>query len=164
MTKKKRVLYKKGEIRTMKKILKEFKAFIARGNVLDMAIGVIIAGAFGKITTSLVNDILMPFISWIFGTRDMTALNVVVREAVMDGETVVQEAITIGFGTLVATVIDFLLVALVVFAIVKAMNKAKEVAEAKKKKEEEAAPPPAPPAPSAEEVLLTEIRDLLKNK
>jgi len=147
----------------MKKILKEFKDFIARGNVLDMAIGVIIAGAFGKITTSLVNDILMPFISWIFGTRDMTALNVVVREAVMDGETVVQEAITIGFGTLVATVIDFLLVALVVFAIVKAMNKAKEVAEAKKKKEEEAAPP-APPAPSAEEVLLTEIRDLLKNK
>ena len=164
MTKKKRVLYKKGEIRTMKKILNEFKEFIARGNVLDMAIGVIIAGAFGKITTSLVNDILMPFISWIFGTRDMTALNVVVREAVMDGETVVQEAITIGFGTLVATVIDFLLVALVVFAIVKAMNKAKEVAEAKRKKEEEAAPPPAPPAPSAEEVLLTEIRDLLKNK
>ena len=148
----------------MKKILKEFKDFIARGNVLDMAIGVIIAGAFGKITTSLVNDILMPFISWIFGTRDMTALNVVVREAVMDGETVVQEAITIGFGTLVATVIDFLLVALVVFAIVKAMNAAKAKADALKKKEEEAAPPPAPPAPSAEEVLLTEIRDLLKNK
>ena len=147
----------------MKKILKEFKDFIARGNVLDMAIGVIIAGAFGKITTSLVNDILMPFISWIFGTRDMTALNVVVREAVMDGETVVQEAITIGFGTLVATVIDFLLVALVVFAIVKAMNAAKAKADAMKKKEEAAAPP-APPAPSAEEVLLTEIRDLLKNK
>ena len=148
----------------MKKILNEFKSFIARGNVLDMAIGVIIAGAFGKITTSLVNDILMPFISWIFGTRDMTALNVVVREAVMDGETVVQEAITIGFGTLVATIIDFLLIAMVVFAIVKAMNVAKAKAEAKKKAEEEAAPPPAPPAPSAEEVLLTEIRDLLKNK
>ena len=147
----------------MKKILKEFKDFIARGNVVDMAIGVIIAGAFGKITTSLVNDVFMPFIGWIFGTRDMTALNVVVREAVMDGETVVQEAITIGFGTLVATVIDFLLVAMVVFAIVKAMNKAKEIAEAKKKAEEAAAPP-APPAPSNEEVLLTEIRDLLKNK
>ena len=122
----------------MKKMFEEFKKFIMRGNVLDMAVGVIVAGAFGKITTSLVNDILMPFISWIFGTRDMTALNVVVREAVMDGETVVQEAITIGFGTLVATVIDFLLVALVVFAIVKAMNKAKEVAEAKKKKEAQA--------------------------
>ena len=143
----------------MKKMLKEFKDFIMRGNVLDMAVGVIVAGAFGKITTSLVNDIFMPFISWIFGTRDMTALNVVVREAVMDGETVVQEAITIGFGTFVATIIDFLLIALVVFAIVKGMNAAK----AKAKKEEEAAPP-APPAPSKEEVLLTEIRDLLAKK
>ena len=147
----------------MKKILKEFKDFIARGNVVDMAIGVIIAGAIGKITTSLVNDVFMPFIGWIFGSRDMTALNIVVREAIMDGETVVQEAITIGFGTFVATIIDFILVALVVFAIVKAMNKAKEMAEAKKKAEEEAAPP-APPAPSNEEVLLPEIRDLLKNK
>ena len=139
----------------MKKILGEFKEFIARGNVMDMAIGVIIATAFGKITTSLVNDVFMPFISWIFGARDMTALNLVVREAVMDGETVVQEAITIGFGTFVGAIIDFILVALVVFAIVKTMN-------AMKKKEEEA--PAAPPAPSAEEVLLTEIRDLLKDK
>lgn len=145
----------------MKKILKEFKDFIARGNVLDMAIGVIIAGAFGKITTSLVNDVLMPFIGWITGSRDMTALNIVVREAVMEGETVVQEAITLGFGTLIGTIVDFLLIALVVFAIVKTMNKAKEKAEAKKKAEEAAAPP-APPAPSKEELLLTEIRDLLK--
>ena len=148
----------------MKKILNEFKAFIARGNVLDMAIGVIIAGAFGKITTSLVNDVLMPTIGWITGSRDTTGLNIVVREAVMDGETVVQEAITIGFGTLVATVIDFLLIALVVFAIVKAMNVAKAKAEAKKKAEEEAAPPPPPAEPSNEEKLLTEIRDLLKAK
>ena len=147
----------------MKKIFKEFKDFIARGNVLDMAIGVIIAGAFGKITTSLVNDVLMPTIGWITGSRDMTALNIVVREAVMEGETVVQEAITIGFGTLVGTIVDFLLIAMVVFAIVKTMNKAKEKAEAKKKAEEAAAPP-APPAPSKEEVLLTEIRDLLKEK
>ena len=137
----------------MKKMLKEFKDFIMRGNVLDMAVGVIVAGAFGKITTSLVNDVFMPFIAWIFGARDMTALNLVVREAVMDGETVVQEAITIGFGTFVGYIIDFILVALVVFAIVKAMN-------AMKKKEEEA--PAAPPEPSKEEELLTEIRDLLK--
>ena len=137
----------------MKKIFKEFKDFIARGNVLDMAIGVIIATAFGKITTSLVNDVFMPFIAWIFGARDMTALNMVVREAVMDGETVVQEAITIGFGTLVGYIIDFVLVALVVFAIVKGMN-------AMKKKEEEA--PAADPEPTKEEALLTEIRDLLK--
>ena len=137
----------------MKKMFNEFKTFIARGNVMDMAIGVILATAFGKITTSLVNDVFMPFIAWIFGARDMTALNLVVREAVMDGETVVQEAITIGFGTFVGYIIDFILVALVVFAIVKTMN-------AMKKKEEEA--PAAPPEPSKEEVLLTEIRDLLK--
>ena len=139
----------------MKKLFSEFKEFIARGNVMDMAIGVIIATAFGKITTSLVNDVFMPFIGWIFGSRDMTALNLVVREAVMEGETVVQEAITIGFGTFVAAIIDFVLVAMVVFAIVKTMN-------AMKRKKEEA--PAAPPAPSKEEVLLTEIRDLLKDK
>ena len=146
----------------MKKIINEFKAFIARGNVMDMAVGVIVATAFGKITTSLVNDVFMPFISWIFGTRDMSALNLVVRPEVLDeaGE-VVQTAITIGFGTFVATIIDFLLVAMVVFMVVKAMNTAKAKME---KKAEEEAVPPAPPAPSAEEVLLTEIRDLLKNK
>ena len=146
----------------MKKIFNEFKAFIARGNVMDMAVGVIVATAFGKITTSLVNDVFMPFISWIFGTRDMTALNLVVRpEIVNDAGEVTQAAITIGFGTFVATVIDFLLVAMVVFMVVKAMNTAKAKLE---KKAEEEAVPPAPPAPSAEEVLLTEIRDLLKNK
>ena len=146
----------------MKKMFNEFKAFIARGNVLDMAVGVIVASAFGKITTSLVNDVFMPFISWLFGTRDMTALNLVVRpEIVNEAGEVTQAAITIGFGTFVATVIDFLLVALVVFMVVKAMNTAKAKME---KKAEEEAVPPAPPAPSAEEVLLTEIRDLLKNK
>lgn len=138
----------------MKKIFKEFRDFISRGNVMDMAIGVIIATAFGKITTSLVNDVLMPFISWIVGTRDMTALNIVVREA-----TETTEAITIGFGTFVATIIDFLLIAAVVFAIVKAMNMAKNKLE-----KEQQAEPPAPPAPSNEEVLLTEIRDLLAKK
>ena len=149
----------------MKKMIEEFKAFIMRGNVLDMAVGVIVAGAFGKITTSLVNDLFMPFISWIFGARDMTALNVVVRpEITNEAGEVVQTAITLGFGTFVATIIDFLLIALVVFMVVKAMNTAKAMME---KKEEEVAAPaeePAPPAPSAEEVLLTEIRDLLKNK
>ena len=147
----------------MKKMLKEFKDFIMRGNVLDMAVGVIVAGAFGKITTSLVNDVFMPFISFLFGARDMTALNLVVRpEVVNEAGEVVQAAITIGFGTFVATIIDFILVALVVFMVVKAINAAK--AKLEKKKEEEPAAPPAPPAPSKEEVLLTEIRDLLKNK
>ena len=147
----------------MKKMFEEFKKFIMRGNVLDMAVGVIVAGAFGKITTSLVNDLFLPFISWIFGARDMTALNVVVRpEIVNEAGEVTQAAITLGFGTFVATIIDFLLIAFVVFLVVKLMNTAKD--KLAKKEEEAPAEEPAPPAPSAEEVLLTEIRDLLKEK
>ena len=97
----------------MKKMFDEFKKFIMRGNVLDMAVGVIVAGAFGKITTSLVNDLFMPFISWIFGTRDMTALNVIVRpEIVNEAGEVTQAAIVIGFGTFInillcGNVVDF---------------------------------------------------------
>ena len=150
----------------MKKMFAEFKAFISRGNVLDMAIGVIIASAFGKITTSLVNDVLLPFISLIFGARDMTALNLVVREAVMDGDVVVKEAITIGFGTLVGTIVDFILVALVVFAIVKAFNKAHEIAEAKKKAAEEAEAveeEPEEPKPTTEELLAQILEEIKKD-
>ena len=144
----------------MKKIIAEFKEFISRGNVMDMAIGVIIATAFGKITTSLVNDVLMPFISWLVGARDMSALNLLVRPEVLnDAGEVVQESITIGFGTLLGTVIDFILVALVVFAIVKAANMARARLEKQKEAEEEAAP-----EPSNEEKLLAEIRDLLKKQ
>ena len=149
----------------MKKFFKEFKEFISRGNVLDMAIGVIIATAFGKITTSLVNDVFMPVIGLIFGGSDATnALNITVKPAVLDeaGE-VVKEATVIGFGTFISTIIDFVIVALIVFCIVKAFNKAHELAE-KKKKAEEAAVEEAPAEPSAEEKLLTEIRDLLKNQ
>ena len=147
----------------MKKMFEEFKKFIMRGNVLDMAVGVIVAGAFGKITTSLVNDLFMPFISWIFGARDMTALSVIVRpEIVNEAGEVTQAAITLGFGTFVATIIDFLLIAFVVFLVVKLMNTAKD--KLAKTEEETPAEEPAPPAPSAEEVLLTEIRDLLKEK
>ena len=150
-----------------KGMIQEFKEFIMRGNVLDMAVGVIIAGAFGKITASLVNDILMPFISLIFGTRDMTALNIIVREAVLDGAgNVVKEAIVLGFGTLVATIIDFILIALVIFLIVKSFNKARAKAEAKKAAEEAAAAAAAAaeeaPAGPTQEELLAEIRDLLK--
>ena len=119
----------------MKKFFEEFKTFIMRGNVLDMAIGVIVATAFGKITTALINNVIMPFIAWIFGTRDMTALNIVVREAVVNAEGVEEvAAITIGFGTFVAAIVDFILIAFVVFLIMKAANKAGE----KKRLEEEA--------------------------
>ena len=164
-----------GHPRRYKGMLQEFKKFIMRGNVLDMAVGVIIAGAFGKITTSLVNDLLMPLISYIFGSRDMTALNIIIREAEMDAEgNVIKQAITLGFGTFVATIIDFILVALVVFFIVRGFNKARDKAEAKKKAEEAAAAAAAaeaaaaeaaanPPAPTTEE-LLAQIRDLLANK
>ncbi|MGM9588384.1 MAG: large conductance mechanosensitive channel protein MscL [Candidatus Limivicinus sp.] len=147
----------------MKKLFNEFKAFIMRGNVLDMAIGVVIAGAFGKITTSLVNDLILPLVSWICGTRDMTALNILVRPAVYDeaGE-VVKEAITLGFGSFVGTVIDFLLIALVVFAIVKVANKAHDLAHKKEEASEEAAPE-EPPKPTSEE-LLAQILEELKKK
>lgn len=146
----------------MKKLISEFKAFIMRGNVLDMAIGVVIAGAFGKITTSLVNDLILPLVSWICGTRDMTALNILVRPAVYNeaGE-VVKEAITLGFGSFVGTVIDFLLIAMVVFAIVKVANKAHDLAH---KKEVEAEAAPEEPAKPTTEELLAQILEELKKK
>ena len=148
----------------MKKLIAEFKEFIMRGNVVDMAVGVIIATAFGKITTSLINDVIMPFIAWVTGSRDMTALNILVRPEVLnDAGEVVQKAITIGFGTFLATVVDFLLIALVVFFIMKASNKAKAIAEDLKKKEEEAAPE-EPAGPTTEELLAEILAELKKNK
>ena len=143
----------------MKKLIEEFKKFIMRGNVLDMAIGVVIATAFGKITSSLVNDLLMPFISWICGSRDMSALNIVLRPAeVVNGE-MVNEAIIFGLGSFVGTVIDFLLIALVVFLILKAFNKASELSHRKAEEEAQA----QPPKPTAEE-LLTQIFEEIKSK
>ena len=150
----------------MKKLIAEFKEFIMRGNVVDMAVGVIIATAFGKITTSLINDVIMPLIAWLTGSRDMTALNILVRPEVLNeaGE-VVQKAITIGIGTFIATIIDFLLIAIVVFFIVKASNKAKAVAEEFKKKEEEEAPAEEEPAgPTTEELLAEILAELKKDK
>lgn len=144
----------------MKKIVKEFRDFISRGNVMDMAVGVIVGGAFGKITSSLVNDVFMPFLGWIIGDIDLTALNITLSPAVTEGETVVKEAVVMGIGNFIATIIDFLLIALVVFLFVKAVNTARSKLE--KPTEEEA--PAAPPEPSNEEKLLSEIRDLLKEK
>lgn len=139
----------------------EFKDFIMRGNVLDMAVGVIVAGAFSKITTSLVNDVFMPFLGWMIGDFDLTQLNLVLVKEVKDaaGE-IVTPAVSIGFGTLLATIIDFVLIAFMVFLIVKIFNKAREIAETalvKKAEEEvEEVVESAPPAPTTEE-LLTEI-------
>ena len=167
----------------MKKMFAEFKAFIAKGNVLDMAIGVIIATAFGKITTAVVNNILMPVIGAIFGGSSLEdSLNITLRPAVLNeaGE-VVKEANILGIGTLLTAIIDFIIVAFICFLIVKAFNKARAAAE-KKKKEEEAKAKEAAEAEAkakAEEeakaakearlqepdiVLLKEIRDLLQKK
>ena len=147
----------------MKKIAKEFRDFITRGNVLDMAVGVIVGGAFGKITTSLVNDVFMPFIGWLIGGIDLAKLNLILAPAVLDeaGE-VVKEAVVIGIGTFLTTIIDFILVAFVVFLVVKTFNAAKKKME--KPVEEPEPEPEKEPEPTKEEVLLTEIRDLLKNK
>ena len=134
----------------MKKFLEEFKAFAMRGNVLDMAVGVVIGGAFGKITTSLVNDIIMPLISMLTGGIDFSSWKWVLKAAEGDAAEV-----AVNFGSFIAVVLDFIIIAFAVFCMVKAINKFH-------KKKEEA--PSAPHAPSAEEKLLTEIRDLLKEK
>ena len=128
----------------------EFKAFIARGNVMDMAVGVIIGGAFGKISTSLVNDIIMPLISMLTGGIDFSSWKWVLKAAQGDAAEV-----AVNFGNFIAVVLDFIIIALAIFCMLKAINKLH-------KKKEEA--PAAPPEPSAEEKLLAEIRDLLKEK
>ena len=146
----------------MKNFINEFKAFIARGNVMDMAIGVIIGGAFGAITSSLVANVITPLLAWIFGSPNTDALNIVLRPESAEGA---GDALILGLGTFVGAILNFLIIALVLFSVIKAMNKAHAIAEAKKKKEEEEAAPAEPeePKPTAEE-LLGAILDELKKK
>lgn len=153
----------------MKKFFNEFKTFAMRGNVIDLAVGVVIGGAFGKITTSIVNDIIMPAVSLLTGGINFGDWKWVLKEAVTqvnaEGvEEVVTAAITINYGNTIAIVLDFIIIAFAVFCMVKAINSLH-------RKKEEPAPEPAPepepepiPEPSAEEKLLAEIRDLLKEK
>lgn len=129
-------------------MMKEFKDFAMRGNVVDMAVGIIIGGAFGKIVSSFVSDVLMPPIGVLLGGMDFSTLSLTIQEA-----TETAEAVVINYGTFISTVIDFVIIAFAIFMVIKGMNSMK--------KKEEAAPA-APPAPSKEEVLLGEIRDLLK--
>ena len=149
----------------MKKFGQEFKKFIMRGNVLDMAVGVIIATAFGAITTTLVQKVLMPLIGCIFGGVDLDKLNITLKAAVMEGGEVVKEAVVMEIGTFITAIINFIIVALIVFLIVKAFNKALEKAEARKKKEEEEAAPAEPeePKPTTEELLAEILEELKKN-
>ncbi len=132
------------------KIIKEFKAFAMKGNVVDMAVGIIIGAAFGKIVTSMVNDIIMPPIGLLIGGVNFTDLSITLKAAV-DGS----DAVLINYGNFIQVVFDFLIVAIAIFTVIKGMN------TLKKKEEEE---PAAPPAPSAEVQLLGEIRDLLKKE
>ena len=130
-------------------MMSEFKSFAMRGNVVDMAVGIVIGGAFGKIVSSFVADVLMPPIGLLLGNVDFSDLAVTLRAAAEGAE-----AVTVRYGVFIQTVVDFVIIAFAIFMVVKAMNSVM--------KKEEEAPPPAPPEPSKEEVLLTEIRDALR--
>lgn len=131
-------------------IVKEFKEFAMRGNVVDMAVGIIIGGAFGKIVSSLVSDIIMPPIGMLMSGVDFSKLALTLKEASAD-----QPAVTLGYGLFINAVINFIIVAFAIFIMIKGLNSLKKKEEAK---------PAAPPAPTREELLLTDIRDLLKQR
>lgn len=139
----------------MGKFLKDFRDFAMRGNVVDMAVGVIIGGAFGKIVTSLVNDIIMPGIGVLTGGINFSEYKFVIQQAVTKGEEVITPEVAITWGAFIQTIVDFLIVAFCIFVAIRFMQ------NMRRKKEEEAAPAPAGPT---QEELLTEIRDLLKEK
>ena len=139
--------------------VKEFKEFAMRGNVIDMAVGVVIGAAFGKIISSLVDDIIMPLVGVATGGMNFTDYKWVIQQAVVDGATqeVLKPEVPMTWGSWIQTIVDFLIVAFCIFLAIKAIN------QLKRKKDEEPAPE-APAEPTKEEVLLTEIRDLLKEK
>jgi large conductance mechanosensitive channel len=141
--------------------LSDFKKFAMKGNVIDMAVGVIIGGAFGKIVTSIVNDIIMPPIGLLVGGMNFKDLKFVMQPEVLAADgTVETAAVTLNYGNFLQQTIDFLIIAFSIFIIIRLISKL-----SRKKEEEAPAPAPAPaPEPSAEEKLLTEIRDLLKEK
>lgn len=135
--------------------VKEFKEFVNRGNVVDMAVGIVVGGAFGKIVTSFVNDVLMPPLGLLLGGVDFKDMKWVLQPGTLDEAGEMVGEVALNYGMFIQSVIDFLLIALAIFSVIKAMNKLK-------RKQEEA--PPAPAAKPDNVVLLEEIRDLLKNK
>lgn len=140
----------------MSNFIQEFKDFAVKGNAIDMAVGVIIGGAFGKIVSSIVDDLIMPPIGWLIGGVNFTDLKFTLPAQEIEG--IKLEAATINYGNFIQNLINFIIIAFCVFLLVKLINKLA------RKKKEEPEPTPEPPAPSKEEQLLTEIRDLLKNK
>ena len=154
----------------MGKFLQDFKAFAMKGNVIDMAVGVIIGGAFGKIVTSLVNDIIMPPIGLLVGGMDFKDLKWEMKEAVLNADGAVETAaVTLNYGNFVQQTIDFLIIAMSIFIVIRVITRLSEMRLQKEEEEKAAAPVPEPtpapaPEPSAEEKLLAEIRDLLKEK
>lgn len=142
----------------MKKLMREFSAFIMRGNVLDMAVGVIVGGAFGKISSSLVNDVIMPAVGMLLGKVNFTDLKIVLQEAqVVDG--IVVNEVAINYGNFIQQVVDFLIISAAVFLMVKTFNQLTSL----KKKQEETKAELSIPKPTTEDLLM-EIRDLLKEK
>jgi large conductance mechanosensitive channel len=133
----------------------ELKEFLLRGNVVDMAVGIVIGGAFGKIVTSFVNDILMPPISMLVGDNKISEMKFIFKEAVMSGDEIITPAITFNYGNFIQVVIDFLIIGVSIFFVIRGINKMR------RKKEEEPTPE-VKPAPTPQESLLMEIRDLLK--
>jgi large conductance mechanosensitive channel len=144
------------------KFWSEFKEFAMKGNVIDMAVGVVIGAAFGKIVTSLVNDIIMPCVGVLIGGFDFTSLKIVLHKAVMDGAEIVKPEVSLNYGNFIQETVNFLIIAFSIFLAIKGMAKLKNLT---KNEEETPAPAePAAPAPKPDDVvLLEEIRDLLKN-
>lgn len=138
----------------MGKFIKEFKEFAMRGNVIDMAVGVVVGGAFGKIVSSLVNDIIMPGVGVLTGGVNFSDYKFVIQKGVTDGTEIITPEVAITWGSFVQTIIDFLIIAFCIFLAIKAINRFKKAEE----------PAPAAPAAPTQEELLTEIRDLLKEQ
>lgn len=134
----------------------ELKEFMLRGNVIDMAVGIIVGGAFSKIVTSFVNDILMPPISMLISNSKVSTLKLVLKEAVVEGDKVIAPSISFNYGNFIQTVSDFIIIGVSIFFVIRGFNKLR------KKEEKSVAIPDAPPEPSNEEQLLMQIRDLLK--
>ena len=148
----------------MKKFFQDFKAFALKGNIIDMAVGVVIGGAFGKIVTSLVTDIITPLISLATGKTNLQDLKWVLREAVMKGEEILEAEVAITYGVFIQTIIDFFIIALSIFIVLRIiMTAQKKAEELKKKKEEQIQEEAAAPA-ETEITLLKEIRDMMKKE